>query len=80
MDDRAQQPVYVVEGASNALSTDTCILLFILLLIFLCMVMLAVMFCRLGSMETQMQMQSMQRMYATPIVPPPRSELFNPYL
>lgn len=92
------QPVYVIrdeQQSKNGVSTESMILLFILLLVFLCMVLLAVTFCRLGSMERSVDMLHMAQMhrYAAPLMPvpsapplpyaplqpPARSELFNPY-
>lgn len=76
------------------MSSDTLILLFILMLVFLCMLLLAVTFTKIGSLERTlvlMQMQAAMRPVATvpsrgyyeppyqPLQPPARSEIFNPY-
>ena len=80
-------------SSRKRLSTDTLILLFVLMLVFLCMLLLAVTFTKIGSLErtlTVMQMQASMRpvtagsayyqpAYAPPLAPPPRSEIFNPY-
>jgi hypothetical protein len=79
-------------GARKRMSTDTLILLFILMLVFLCMLLLAVTFTKIGSLErtlTVMQVQAsmrpppLERAYYeppyAPLAPPPRSEIFNPY-
>lgn len=66
-------------GSRTRLSTDTLILLFVLMLVFLCMLLLAVTFTKIGSLErtlTVMQLQASMR--PPPLAAPPRWTYYEP--
>lgn len=68
-------------GSRKRLSTDTLILLFVLMLVFLCMLLLAVTFTKIGSLErtlTLMQLQASLRPPPLAAAAPARGVYYEP--